>query len=305
VLFFARRRIARMRVTGLAATNSLRWFAEGATVVADIQVLEAMSLSTAEVDRVRIVLAPDAAREEVLAVVSRRLPEALVANVPAGRASLADDVLHSANLGLDFVTALTLAMAWFIVGNAMLMNVAERRRGLSLIRVLGGTARQVRRLVTVEAAILGGLGAAVGAAVGLAAAAPISAGISRALQTSSGGVAFHPLLVPVAVALGIVIAVAAAWWPARQATSIDLLEGLSALPAEPPRESMRGLLVAAAFFTAVAFGCELGMAFGILPPRASVVSGVVLLLAFVAFTPFFLIPLVRLLGRLVPQRWRI
>ena len=305
VLFFARRRIARMRVTGLAATSSLRWFAEGATVVADIQVLEAMSLSTAEVDRVRIVLAPDAAREEVLAAVSRRLPEALVANVPAGRASLADDVLHSANLGLDFVTALTLAMAWFIVGNAMLMNVAERRRGLSLIRVLGGTARQVRRLVTVEAAILGGLGAAVGAAVGLAAAAPISAGISRALQTSSGGVAFHPLLVPVAVALGIVIAVAAAWWPARQATSIDLLEGLSALPAEPPRESMRGLLVAAAFFTAVAFGCELGMAFGILPPRASVVSGVVLLLAFVAFTPFFLIPLVRLLGRLVPQRWRI
>jgi len=121
--------------------------------------------------------------------------------VPAGRASLADDVLHSANLGLDFVTALTLAMAWFIVGNAMLMNVAERRRGLTLIRVLGGTGRQVRRLVTVEAAILGAIGAAVGAAAGLAAAAPISAGIARALQTRAGDVVVHPLLVPVAVAM--------------------------------------------------------------------------------------------------------
>jgi putative ABC transport system permease protein len=57
--------------------------------------------------------------------------------------------------------------------------------------------------------------------------------------------------------------------------------------------------------TAVAFACELAMAFGILPPRASVVSGVVLLLAFVAFTPFFLIPLVRFLGGFVPSRWRI
>jgi ABC-type antimicrobial peptide transport system permease subunit len=94
---------------------------------------------------------------------------------------MAEDVLHSANLGLDFVTALTLAMAWFIVGNAMLMNVAERRRGLSLMRLLGATGRQVRRLVTVEAAILGGVGAAAGAVVGLAAAGPISAGISRRL----------------------------------------------------------------------------------------------------------------------------
>ncbi|MFM7207510.1 MAG: ABC transporter permease [Planctomycetaceae bacterium] len=69
VLFFARRRIARMRVVGLAGTDSLRWFAEGATVVVDIQVLESMSLSTAEVDRIRIAVAPDADRGRVLAAV--------------------------------------------------------------------------------------------------------------------------------------------------------------------------------------------------------------------------------------------
>jgi len=47
------------------------------------------------------------------------------------------------------------------------------------------------------------------------------------------------------------------------------------------------------------------MTYGLLPPRASVVSGVAMLLAFVALTPFLLIPLVRLLGRLVPERWRV
>jgi len=305
VLFFARRRIARMRITGLAATSSLRWFAEGATAIVDITVLAGMSLSTAEVDRVRIALAADADRAAVLAEVSRRLPDTLGADTPVGRASMAEDVLHSANLGLDFVTALTLAMAWFIVGNAMLMNVAERRRGLSLIRLLGGTAGQVRRLVTAEAAILGGLGAAVGAVAGLAAARPIAAGISKALNADATAVAVHPLLVPVAVALGVGVAVAAAWWPARQATGVDLLDGLSAAPSEPGRGSFRGLLVASLAMLAITAVSESLMAYGILPPRASVVSGVAMLLAFVALTPFLLIPLVRLLGRLVPARWRI
>ncbi|MFZ4637408.1 MAG: FtsX-like permease family protein, partial [Pirellulales bacterium] len=305
VLFFARRRVARMRVTGLASTDSLRWFAEGATVVVDIHVLESMSLATAEVDRVRVALTADADRARALAEVGRRLPESLSADIPVGRASMAEDVLHSANLGLDFVTALTLAMAWFIVGNAMLMNVAERRRGLSLMRLLGATGRQVRRLVTVEAAILGGVGAAAGAVVGLAAAGPISAGISRALQTPAAGLAVHPLLVPVAVTLGVVVAVAAAWWPARQATALDLLEGLSAAPAAPPKSSLRSLLVAAAVLLGVAAVSEGLMMVGIWPPRASVVSGIALLLAFVSLTPFLMIPLVRFLGRFVPAGWRI
>ena len=305
VLFFARRRVARMRVTGLASTDSLRWFAEGATVVVDIHVLESMSLATAEVDRVRVALTADADRARALAEVSRRLPESLSADIPVGRASMAEDVLHSANLGLDFVTALTLAMAWFIVGNAMLMNVAERRRGLSLMRLLGATGRQVRRLVTVEAAILGGVGAAAGAVAGLAAAGPISAGISRALQTPAAGLAVHPLLVPVAVTLGVVVAIAAAWWPARQATAIDLLEGLSAAPAAPPKSSLRSLLVAAAVLIGVAAVSEGLMIVGIWPPRASVVSGIALLLAFVSVTPFLMIPLVRFLGRFVPAGWRI
>lgn len=305
VLFFARRRVARMRVTGLASTDSLRWFAEGATVVVDIHVLESMSLATAEVDRIRVALSADADRARALAEVSRRLPESLSADIPVGRASMAEDVLHSANLGLDFVTALTLAMAWFIVGNAMLMNVAERRRGLSLMRLLGATGRQVRRLVTVEAAILGGVGAAAGAVVGLAAAGPISAGISRALQTPAAGLAVHPLLVPVAVTLGVVVAVAAAWWPARQATALDLLDGLSAAPAAPPKSSLRSLLVAAAVLIGVAAVSEGLMMVGIWPPRASVVSGIALLLAFVSVTPFLMIPLVRFLGRFVPAGWRI
>ncbi len=305
VLFFARRRIERMRVTGLVQTASTGWFAEGAGVIVDIQVLGPMSRATGQVDRVRLALDPDASRTAVRGAVAERLPENLMAEVPAGRASMAEDVLHAANLGLDFVTGLTVAMAFFIVGNAMLMNVTERRRGFSLLRLLGATARQVRRLVTVEAAILGVLGGLAGAAAGLAAAGPISAGIARALQAPETSLAVAPWIVPAAVALGCGIAAAAAWWPARETTRIDLLEGLAAAPAPPPRGISWRFVTAVLGLAALAAVNQALVIAGVVPPRMSVPGGITLLLAFVATTPLLLPPIVQLLGMLVPRRLRI
>jgi putative ABC transport system permease protein len=305
LLFFARRRIKRMRITGLVKAEDVRWFSEGAGVMVDIQVLGAMSLAAGQVDRVRVGLDRSAARSRVLTAISARLPEQLHAEVPAGRASMAEDVLHAANLGLDFVTWLTVAMAWFIVGNSMLMSVTERQRGFSLMRLLGATGGQVRGLVVREAAILGGLGAVLGAAAGLVAAGPISAGISQALQAPPSALVMHPAVVPVAVLLGTLIAVAAAWWPSRQATAVDLLEGLSKAPAPPPVGISWRFVAAVALLGGVAGSIELAVLGGWLPPRAAVPSGIVLMLAFVAASPLVLPLLVRWLSGLVPSRWRI
>lgn len=305
VLFFARRRIKRMRITGLVKGEDIRWFTEGAGVLVDIQVLEAMSLASGQVDRVRVGLDRGAPRPRVLAAIAGRLPESLHAEVPAGRASMAEDVMHAANLGLDFVTWLTVAMAWFIVGNALLMSVTERQRGFCLMRLVGATGGQVRGLVTREAAILGGLGAVLGAAAGFVAAAPISAGISQALQAPPASVLVHPAVLPVAVLLGTLIAVAAAWWPARQATAVDLLEGLAKAPAPPAAGFSWTFVAAVVLLGGVAGGIELGVLAGWLPPRAAVPSGIVLMLTFVAASPLVLPLLVRGLAAFVPRRWRI
>jgi putative ABC transport system permease protein len=305
VLFFARRRIQRMLVTGLAKPASLGWFAEGAGVVVDIEALGGMSLATGMVDRVRVALAADARRPAVREAIAERLPAELQAEIPAGQASMAEDVLHAANLGLDFVTGLTVAMAFFIVGNAMLMNVSERRRGFSLMRLLGGTARQLRRLVVTEAAILGAVGGILGAAVGRAAAGPISSGIARALQAPEAALAVEPWIIPVAILLGCGIAVAAALWPAREATRVDLLEGLAAAPAPPAQGVSWRFVTAVAVFTAVAIVNQALVILGIVPPRMSVPGGITLLLAFVATTPLLLPPIVRGLAFLIPRRLRV
>jgi putative ABC transport system permease protein len=304
VLFFARRRIRRLTVTGLAHGASLRWFAEGAGVVVDIGALGSMSLAEGQLDRVRLALAPGADREAVLEAVSARLPQSLVAEVPAGMQRLAQDVMHSANLGLDFVTGLTVAMAWFIVGNAVLMNVTERRRGFALVRLLGATARQVRRFVTGEAALLGLAGAIVGAVAGLLAARPIAAGIARALQAPDDRFTPHPAIVPAAMAVAVLVTIAAAWWPAREAAAVDPLEGLRAAPPPPPRRVSWRLVAAAIGLGTIAEGVLALVMLEWLPPRASVPAGILLLLTFVALTPLVLPGLVRLLARLVPRRFR-
>jgi putative ABC transport system permease protein len=305
VLFFARRRIQRMRVTGLVKPGGMNWFGEGAGVIVDIRPLAGMSLATGTVDRVRVALTADARRPAVREAIAARLPEDLIAEIPAGRASLAEDVLHAANLGLDFVTGLTVAMAFFIVGNAMLMNITERRRGFSLVRLLGATARQIRRFVTFEAAILGAAGGVLGAAAGRAAAGPITSGIAQALQAPEAAATVAPWVMPAAILLGLLVAVAAAWWPAREAARIDLLEGLAAAPAPPPTGISWRFVAAVLVLTGLAIGNQALVILGIFPPRMSVPGGITLLLAFIATTPILLPPIVRVLGLFVPRRLRI
>ena len=304
VIMFARRSIRRMTVVGIADSQSLKWFAEGGGVVVDIQPLEEMSNAFGLVDRVRVVVAPGGSRPAVLAAVAKRLPATLAAEVPAGRAGMAEDVLHSANLGLDFVTGLTVAMAFFLVGNAMLMNVTERRRSFALLRVLGATGRQVERFVMAEAALLGAAGSVVGAAAGLAAAVPISAGISRTLQAPAASLVVHPLVIPAAIALGTLVAVAAAWWPAREAADVEPLAGLADAPPPPRGVSGRFLAMAVVMWAVSAVVMTL-VVWGWLPPRAAVPAGILMMLAFVATTPVVLPTLCAACARLIPKRWRI
>ena len=305
ILFFARRGIRRMTVVGLAVSASMRWFGEGAGVIVNIAALESMSGAAGLVDRVRVALDDGADRAAFVAAAGRTLPDSLLAEVPAGRAGMAEDVMHSADLGLDFVTGLTVAMSWFIVGNAMLMNVTERRRSLSLVRLLGASGRQIRRMITLESALLGAVGAAIGVAAGLAAARPIAAGISRSLQAPFTGLVVHPAIVPLAALLGLVVAVAAAWWPARQAAAVDPLEGLANAPPPPspgiPWRFVGAALVLWAFATAMLVLVILEK----LPPRAAVPAGIAMLLSFVAMTPVILPPIARACAALVPRRFRI
>jgi putative ABC transport system permease protein len=135
-----------------------------------------------------------------------------------------DTGLSGLTLLLQAVGAVGVAVAVLGIVNTMLVSVAEGRRELALLRSLGMTRRQLRRLVIAEAAMLGAAGAVVGVLLG----ALGLIGLLRATATPT----LQPVLVVPWVALAIVAgglivaAVLAALGPARRAAAGSIVEAL-------------------------------------------------------------------------------
>ena len=66
---------------------------------------------------------------------------------------------------------IAIVVAMLGVGATLLTLVIERRRELSMLRLIGAARRQVRRIVVIEAALIGAASQAIGLVVGLAAVA--------------------------------------------------------------------------------------------------------------------------------------
>jgi len=120
------------------------------------------------------------------------------------------------------LAAVALVVAALGIVNTLAMNVLERVRELAILRATGLTRRQAWRLVVLEAAILGFVGALLGAAAGLA------AGVALVELTGGPGVPFEPPWAVAAAALGggIVLAVLAALYPARLASRTEIVPAL-------------------------------------------------------------------------------
>jgi len=120
------------------------------------------------------------------------------------------------------LAAVALLVAALGIVNTLAMNVLERVRELAFLRATGLTRRQAWRLVVLEAAILGLVGALLGALAGL------GTGAVLILLAGDGGV---PYQVPWAAALaalagGVGLAVVAALYPARLASRVAIVGAL-------------------------------------------------------------------------------
>lgn len=122
-----------------------------------------------------------------------------------------------------------MAVAIFVsllgVVNTLLMNVLERIREIGVLRAVGSSRWQIRRIIVEESLFLTSAGAALGLVVGMA----LGYAFVRGLAASAGGVDFHP---PVAViftvaALAVVFGLIAALLPARRAAKMNVIEAIS------------------------------------------------------------------------------
>lgn len=121
--------------------------------------------------------------------------------------------------------ALSVLIAVLGIVNTLALSVIERTRELGLLRAVGMSRRQVKRMIRVEAvviAVFGGLlGLVVGSAFGVA--------IQRALVTQGVTELDFPVIrMGIFVALAALAGVLAAWLPARRGSRLNVLAAIAA-----------------------------------------------------------------------------
>ena len=143
------------------------------------------------------------------------------------QASLKDQINGQFDRVFGFIyalLALAVIVAFIGIVNTLALSVHERRREVGLLRAVGTSRPQIRRMVVLEAVMISVFGAALGVALGLA----YGALLQKVLEPQGVTV----LAIPTGqilwfLALSVVGGLVAALWPAFTASRLDVLRAIA------------------------------------------------------------------------------
>lgn len=123
--------------------------------------------------------------------------------------------------------AVAILVAAIGIANTLIISVAERKREIGVIRAIGCTRRQLRRMVLLEAVSI--------AVVGMVASV-LKGMLDTYFAVRTGAAVLGGYTIPfyfpwtmiiAALPLAFGIALAAAWWPARRCVSMNIVQAIS------------------------------------------------------------------------------
>ncbi len=164
---------------------------------------------------------PDGTRESVDTFLEERFPDTESRNQAEIKEDQESQLDQLVSL-IYILLGLSVIVSIFGVVNTLALTILERTRELGMLRAIGTSRSQVRRLVRYESVINALLGTIVGAVVGLLlAVAAVSALADEGLDLSV------PVTLPIVVLVAaLILGVLAAIRPARRASRLDVIEAL-------------------------------------------------------------------------------
>ena len=147
-------------------------------------------------------------------------------NIPGVRAIAVKQIAQSEmglvekmNSMMFALAGITLMVGLFGVVNTMMSSVHERTKDIGIMRAVGASRKQIIRIFIFEAVVIGIIGGIAGYLLGTALAYLIGP-----LVFEGTTVYFVPQYFPLALAVSIVVAVAAAMYPAMKASEIRVAD---------------------------------------------------------------------------------
>jgi putative ABC transport system permease protein len=117
--------------------------------------------------------------------------------------------------------ALTVIVSLFGVVNTLVLSISERVRELGMLRAIGTSRRQVRRMVRLEAVIVSLIGAVLGSGLGIL----LAVLFTRPLEDFVLTIPIFTLVI--LLILAAIAGVLAAVLPARRASRLNVLDALA------------------------------------------------------------------------------
>lgn len=296
IKFLGRKGVRSFKVVGLIKPKTVAAMAPTEPVLLPIQAAQSLFAAQGHIDIAQLTLNDGTDEKSLALAITKHLPEGVIARRPLTRTEMGDETIKSAEQGMNFCSGFSLVASVFIILNTFMMNVSERRRPMAILRAIGATRGQIIRLVLGEAFVLGALGAILGVAAGWAGAYGLTHVMGKFFSAALPQVRLTPGPVATAVALGLGVSMAAAYFPARWAGKITPLEGMSRVTAQDRRGLSRwvpitGIIVLLATEVVVWMTIR-----GWLPASLGLPMGIVSLVACVLILPALVGPLAWIIG---------
>src|SRR5688572_2212667 len=249
-------------VRGIMSASGVASAFGGNLAIMDIYAAQHMFGRGRTFDRIDVGIKEGSTIAECQRELRARLGPGFDVQPPSGRGEQFEAMLGSYSMMVTVSSAFALFIGMFIIYNAFAVAVTERRSEIGILRALGATRGQIRRLFLAESAALGVVGSLAGLALGILLARAIAVAIGalitdvyRLAQTVED-VATTPYLLAFAFAVGVTTSLVAAAIPARQAAHVDPVQALQKgrIQALSAGESRRRA-IAAVMLGLLAIGC--------------------------------------------------
>lgn len=178
-------------------------------------------------DRIDVALGEGIKVDSAIAALQKRLGSGYRVEPPVRRGKQTESLMEAYSRILFFSSTLALTIGLFLIFNVFAVTVAQRRAQIGILRAVGVTRGQVRRLFLMESVILGILGSILGVVAGTLLGRAMMSFMAAIVQQTYGirvysdHLRFDPFWTVVSFLTGIAASLLGAYLPSRAASHVD------------------------------------------------------------------------------------